>query len=351
MAIDFKNPATQLVSVGIGLGLLYAGWRRGQSINCKDSESGIVLPTVGWSLLGPVGPGYLIGRLVGGPCRNLDGLASDATSSSAPARGAGHNYTQADFLLDIRRYSKRGAILRLQGKIGAAMKDEAWVDSSVAQAEQQGFGPAAFRAMQAGISEGTRRGARVPEGLQGVSDEISGLSGTLRAKPARGKSAYARKNAGRKKTGWSSLAKQGNGIGSSPESLRRSYSHKELRNLAFRWRERESELLEESKNDRLPRSRRVALEEEARYFGRDAENYEEAMRTKGGPLGSCGCSLSDPPGRESRFTRSLVARSKRSGSGRLSRQAAAAARSDNHIKAAFLMMAAEAERQARRVRK
>jgi len=44
-------------------GLLYAGYRRGQKIEKKPGEAPLIWPFLGWSLLGPVGPGYMIGRL------------------------------------------------------------------------------------------------------------------------------------------------------------------------------------------------------------------------------------------------------------------------------------------------
>jgi hypothetical protein len=47
----------------ISLGLLYAGYKRGQKIERKPGEAPMICPFIGWSLLGPVGPGYLIGRL------------------------------------------------------------------------------------------------------------------------------------------------------------------------------------------------------------------------------------------------------------------------------------------------
>lgn len=57
------------IEIGVGVAvaalLLYAGYRRGLHIEESCGEKcGVVLPTLGWSLLGPVGPGYLVGRLV-----------------------------------------------------------------------------------------------------------------------------------------------------------------------------------------------------------------------------------------------------------------------------------------------
>lgn len=63
------QPPRSKIEVGVGLALagllLYAGYRRGIHVeeSCGD-KCAMVLPTLGWSLLGPVGPGYLVGRLV-----------------------------------------------------------------------------------------------------------------------------------------------------------------------------------------------------------------------------------------------------------------------------------------------
>lgn len=44
--------------------LAFAGFARGRHIQRTCPSCKLVLPTLGWSLLGPVGPGYLVGRLV-----------------------------------------------------------------------------------------------------------------------------------------------------------------------------------------------------------------------------------------------------------------------------------------------
>jgi len=55
-----RSPAQQVITVVIFAGLLYAGYKRGQKMR---SNKRLIWPFLGWSLLGPVGPGYLIGRL------------------------------------------------------------------------------------------------------------------------------------------------------------------------------------------------------------------------------------------------------------------------------------------------
>ena len=62
------NTYAGIVTSIVGLGLLYAGYRRGTKVArvCKEKKAAscpVVLPTIGWSFLGPVGPGYLIGRI------------------------------------------------------------------------------------------------------------------------------------------------------------------------------------------------------------------------------------------------------------------------------------------------
>jgi hypothetical protein len=59
------SPAQRALSLAISVGLLYAGFRHGQKVEARTPKAGKIWPFLGWSLLGPVGPGYLIGRLSG----------------------------------------------------------------------------------------------------------------------------------------------------------------------------------------------------------------------------------------------------------------------------------------------
>lgn len=53
------SPFTLAIAAALG----YAGFKRGQAIEKKCPDCKLVLPFLGWSLLGTVGPGYLVGRL------------------------------------------------------------------------------------------------------------------------------------------------------------------------------------------------------------------------------------------------------------------------------------------------
>ncbi len=72
------TPFTLAIAAALG----YAGFKRGQKIERKCPDCAIVLPTIGWSLLGTVGPGYLVGRLSTdskGGVSGLRGFKSDHT--------------------------------------------------------------------------------------------------------------------------------------------------------------------------------------------------------------------------------------------------------------------------------
>ena len=58
-----QGPAWTVLKLAIAGGLLYAGYKRGIKVEKKNLNKRLILPFLGWSLLGPVGPGYLIGRL------------------------------------------------------------------------------------------------------------------------------------------------------------------------------------------------------------------------------------------------------------------------------------------------
>lgn len=65
------------LAVAVSAGMAYAGYARGRHIARTCPSCKLVLPTLGWSLLGPVGPGYLVGRLTEqerGSRGNLKGL-------------------------------------------------------------------------------------------------------------------------------------------------------------------------------------------------------------------------------------------------------------------------------------
>ncbi len=57
------GPGWTVLKLAIAGGLLYAGYKRGVKVEKKNLNKRLILPFLGWSLLGPVGPGYLIGRL------------------------------------------------------------------------------------------------------------------------------------------------------------------------------------------------------------------------------------------------------------------------------------------------
>ena len=63
LAARYTSPEWKAFSLLVAGGLLWAGYRRGVKVEKNDLNDRIVLPFIGWSLLGPVGPGYLIGRL------------------------------------------------------------------------------------------------------------------------------------------------------------------------------------------------------------------------------------------------------------------------------------------------
>lgn len=51
------------IAVAVSGAMAYAGFARGRHIARTCPSCKLALPTLGWSLLGPVGPGYLVGRL------------------------------------------------------------------------------------------------------------------------------------------------------------------------------------------------------------------------------------------------------------------------------------------------
>jgi len=51
------------ISLAVAGALAFAGFSRGRHIQRTCPKCKIVLPTLGWSLLGPTGAGYLVGRL------------------------------------------------------------------------------------------------------------------------------------------------------------------------------------------------------------------------------------------------------------------------------------------------
>lgn len=55
-----------VLKVGLGVALFYAGYVHGRKVQKATPDRNVILPMMGWSLLGPVGPGYLVGRLTGG---------------------------------------------------------------------------------------------------------------------------------------------------------------------------------------------------------------------------------------------------------------------------------------------
>ena len=75
-----------LVSLGMSLALGYAGFVRGRHIQRTCPTCKIAMPTLGWSLLGPVGPGYLVGRLTQQE-RSGRGLKGLPRSRKRDARG------------------------------------------------------------------------------------------------------------------------------------------------------------------------------------------------------------------------------------------------------------------------
>ena len=62
MRAYYSNP----LALAIGGLFLWAGYKRGQKVQQEHPEKGVgsaVVGSIAWSLLGPIGPGYLVGRL------------------------------------------------------------------------------------------------------------------------------------------------------------------------------------------------------------------------------------------------------------------------------------------------
>ena len=59
-----QGPGWSLLRLGIAAGLLYAGYRRGVTVEEQHLNKRLILPFLGWSLLGPMGPDYLMGRVL-----------------------------------------------------------------------------------------------------------------------------------------------------------------------------------------------------------------------------------------------------------------------------------------------
>jgi len=58
----YSNP----LALAIGGLFLWAGYKRGQKVQQEHPEKGVgsaIVGSMAWSLLGPIGPGYLVGRL------------------------------------------------------------------------------------------------------------------------------------------------------------------------------------------------------------------------------------------------------------------------------------------------
>lgn len=92
------TPMSVAISASLVVALAYAGYRRGKKIRCKNDEASIVLPVIGWSLLGPMGPGYLVGRLAGGSCKlggfsDLPGVEAELTYRVCKAAKKGDTRT------------------------------------------------------------------------------------------------------------------------------------------------------------------------------------------------------------------------------------------------------------------
>ena len=58
-----QGPGWTVLKLAIAGGMLWAGYKRGVKVERRNLNKRLILPFLGWSLLGPVGPGYLIGRL------------------------------------------------------------------------------------------------------------------------------------------------------------------------------------------------------------------------------------------------------------------------------------------------
>lgn len=65
--------------------------------------------------------------------------------------------SKAETLRQIRKYARRAAAARVQGRMSRAIQDENFVDTLVRQAEREGWGDEAFRAETAAQQAGSRR--------------------------------------------------------------------------------------------------------------------------------------------------------------------------------------------------